>query len=206
MAKVFLIRHGEVDWNRQNAYIGSTDLPLNPMGQAQARQLADYLRTKKISAIYSSSLIRAVQTAETIAERLGVAVNICPELREVDYGEWEGVPESEVRERYPDFYPAWRANPLEVRTPGGETFGELRDRVLPAFIQLAQAHPNQNTAIIAHKSTNRVILACLLGADVNRYRQIGQGNSCINTIEVRSDGRFVVDSINVRGHLLDAGC
>ena len=206
MAKVFLIRHGEVDWNRQNAYIGSTDLPLNPMGQAQARQLADYLRTKKISAIYSSSLIRAVQTAEIIAERLGVAVNICPELREVDYGEWEGVPESEVRERYPDFYPGWRANPLEVRTPGGETFGELRDRALPAFIEIAKAHPKDNVAIIAHKSANRVILACLLGMDVNRYRQIGQGNSCVNTIEARPDGGLVVESINLRGHLLDAGC
>ena len=206
MGKIFLIRHGEVEWNRRNAYIGSTDLPLNPMEQAQARQLAEYLRSKEISAIYSSDLIRASQTAEIIAARLSLKVNIYPELREVDYGEWEGVPESEVRERYPDFYPGWRANPLEVRTPGGETFGELRDRALPAFIEIAKAHPKDNVAILAHKSANRVILACLLGMDVNRYRQIGQGNSCVNTIEARPDGGLVVESINLRGHLLDAGC
>jgi len=206
MGKIFLIRHGEVEWNRRNAYIGSTDLPLNPMGQAQARQLAEYLRSKEISAIYSSDLIRASQTAEIIAARLSLKVNIRPEMREVDYGEWEGVPESKVRERYREIYPGWRANPVDIRIPGGETFGELRDRALPAFIEIAKAHPKDNVAIIAHKSANRVILACLLGMDVNRYRQIGQGNSCVNTIEARPDGGLVVERINLRGHLLDAGC
>jgi len=206
LGRLFLIRHGEVEWNRRNAYIGSTDLPLNPMGQAQALQLADYLDSRGISAIYSSNLVRASQTAEIIAAHLDLKVNIRPELREVDYGEWEGVPESEVCERYRETYPGWRANPLDTRIPGGETFGELRNRALPAFVGIAEAHPQGNVAIIAHKSTNRVILASLLGVDVSRYRQIGQGNSCVNTIEVRPDGGFVVEGINLRGHLLDAGC
>ena len=196
MGKIFLIRHGEVEWNRKSAYVGATDVPLNAAGQAQAVQLASRLDGEQISAVYSSDLTRARKTAEIIAERLGLKVHLTRELQEVDYGEWEGVLESEAPQRDPDIYRKWRANPVEIRIPGGETFGELRDRAFPAFCRIAQAHSNENVVIVSHKSTNRVILTCLLGINVNYYRRIGQGNACINVIEVREDGSFAVEAIN----------
>lgn len=202
MGTIFLIRHGEVKWNRENSYIGSTDLPLNANGRSQAGLVAECLKHQHVSAIYSSDLIRARETAEIIAARLGLSVNTVPDLREVDYGEWEGLPESEVRKRYPDIFREWRLNPSGVRIPGGETFAELRDRAFPAFCRIAQAHPDENIAVVAHKSTNRVILCCILGIDVNNYRRIGQGNSALNVIETRKDGRMVVQTINESGHLL----
>jgi broad specificity phosphatase PhoE len=202
LGRIYLARHGEVEWNRENAYIGSTDLPLNQNGFAQATKLTEYLSDKRISAVHCSHLARSVQTAEVVASRLKMPIRTTAELAEVDYGEWEGVPESEACERDSEFFHVWRANPAEVRIPGGETFAELRDRAFPTFRRIAEAHATDNVLVVAHKSVNRVILCRILGIDINRYRQIGQGNACLNVIERREDGRFVVESINDQCFLL----
>ena len=199
--KLYLIRHGEVAWNRENSYIGSTDLPLNDDGRRQAGLLADRLKGIEFDAVYSSDLSRARETAEIIAERLGLSVVIVPALRELDYGDWEGMPEVELPKRYPQLFAEWRANPADVRTPNGETFGELRDRACSALHRIAEAHSDGNAIVVAHKSANRVILCCLMGIDINHYREIGQGNAALNVIERRSDGRMVVESANDTSHL-----
>ena len=203
-SKIYLIRHGEVEFNRKNAYVGSTDLPLNDHGRHQAELLADYLEDKQISAVYASDLKRAYETAEIIAGRIGLQVHALPELRELDYGDWEGVPEADAPKLYPDIFREWRKNPVEIRVPGGETVGELRDRAYPAFCRIIEQVSAANLVIVAHKTTNRVLLCCLLGVDPNDYRQIGQGNSAINVIERRKDSRLVVDAINESCHLLGA--
>ena len=204
MSKIYLIRHGEVEFNRKNAYIGSTDLSLNANGRHQAELLAEYLADKEISSVYSSGLKRAYESAEIIAVRIGLGVSAIPELRELDYGDWEGVPEADVPKLYPDIFREWRKNPVEVRIPGGENVGELRDRAYPAFCRIAEQVSGGSLVIVAHKTTNRVLLSCLLGVDPNYYRQIGQGNSAMNVIERRNDGRLVVDQVNETCHLLGA--
>lgn len=207
MGKIFLVRHGQTAWNRANAYIGSTDLPITSNGREEAALVANRLEEQDIAAIYASSLLRARQTAEVIAERFNLPIRTVHELREVNYGEWEGIPESEVGDRYPDIFPRWRANPMDVRIPAGETFAELRDRAFPAFMGIVESHRDENIAIAAHKSTNRVILCCVLEMDVSRYRQIGQVNSAINVLNLREDGRLIVEQINDTCHLrvLSAG-
>ncbi|MCX6374575.1 MAG: histidine phosphatase family protein [Armatimonadetes bacterium] len=202
MSRIYLIRHGEVAWNRENSYIGATDLPLNDEGKSQAALLADRLAQHKIAAVYSSDLTRARQTAEIIAERLGLPAVAIPELREVNYGEWEGVSETKLPTSHPDIYDEWRLNPAEVRIPGGETFAELKERAFSAFCRIAESHPSEDVVIVGHKSVNRVILCCLMGIDINRYKQIAQGNAALNVIERRADGRFVVESVNDAVHLL----
>lgn len=204
MSKVHLIRHGEVEFNRKNAYVGRTDLALNDHGRHQAELLAEYLGDKQISAVFSSDLKRAYETAEIIAGQIGLGVQTVPELRELNYGDWEGVPEADVPTLYADIFSEWRKNPVEIRIPGGETVGELRDRAYPAFCRIAEQVSGGNLAIVAHKTTNRALLCCLLGVDPNNYRQIGQGNSAMNVIERRKDGRLVIDQVNQTCHLLAA--
>jgi len=116
VGRLYLIRHGEVAWNRENSYIGSTDLPLNDEGRRQAELLADRLKGTDLAGVYSSDLSRARETAEIIAERLDLSVVIVPELRELDYGEWEGMPEIELPKRYPELYAQWRAPPAARRS------------------------------------------------------------------------------------------
>ncbi len=201
MGRIYLIRHGEVAWNAESAYVGSTDIPLNETGRAQAEMLARRLERDDISAIYCSDLSRARETAEIVAERLDLSVVLVPALRELDYGQWEGVPEAEVPKRYPELFNAWRADPSNVSTPGGETFRQLADRAYPAFLAISEQHADENIAIVAHKSTNRTLLCCILGIDINRYKQVGQGNAAVNIIERRKDGRLVVEQINECCHL-----
>jgi broad specificity phosphatase PhoE len=209
LGRVYLIRHGEVAWNRENAYVGQTDVPLTDVGRAQAERLADHLSTKGISHIYSSDLMRARDTAEIIASRAGLEtttinaqdngaettgerrfsglVRSVRELREINYGEWEGLTEVEIAQRYPGTLEEWRVDAAHICIPGGETFSELRDRALPIFRKIALSHKDENIAIVGHKSVNRTILCCLLGADINRYRSIAQENACLNTIQLRGE-------------------
>jgi alpha-ribazole phosphatase len=201
LGKIYLLRHGEVAWNSKNAYVGSTDLPLNSTGLKQAELAAKDFKLKNISAVYSSDLKRAVQTAGSIAGALELSVTLLPELREVDYGLWEGLSEKEIAANYPDILAPWRADVKGVRIPGGETFQELCDRAFPAFTRIAEENADGNAVVVAHKSTNRVLICAALGIDINLYRSIGQDNACINRIERRSDGRFVVECINDTCHL-----
>ena len=204
MGLIYLIRHGEVQWNKENTFVGSTDLPLDSTGLHQAARLAEYLEDKALSAIYSSDLIRAMQTAKAIAERVRLSVTPIPELREFDYGEWEGVAEAKVISRYPDLYKQWRADSVGVKVPGGESFGELRDRAFPEFCRIAEAHQQETAAIVGHKSVNRMILCCLLRIDVNLYKRIGQVNAAVNIIRRGDDGTFIVEAVTESGHLCEA--
>lgn len=201
MGKIYLVRHGETAWNRANTYVGATDIALNARGREQAEMLAEFLAQSHLQAVYSSDLSRARETAEAIAARHGMQVQPVPGLREVNYGEWEGLNEAEMVSRYPETYEQWRIDPVSVRIPGGETFGELRERAFEAFREIALAHADSEAVIVAHKSVNRVILCGLLGIDIARYRMVSQGNACLNVVRTRKDG-FVVDAVNETCHLM----
>jgi len=204
LGRVFLIRHGQVEWNAKNSYIGSTDLPLDHIGFKQADLLAQYLATREIAKVYSSDLLRARQTADVIATGLEIPLVLCRELRELSYGAWEGVSESEVARLYPDHYSRWLVEPFCVQIPEGEHLSEFQNRVLPAFQHIATENREDDIVIVAHKTANRLILAYLLGMDLNRYRQIGQNNACVNTVFVREDGSMSVETINDTCHLMSS--
>ncbi|HEY3297735.1 MAG TPA: histidine phosphatase family protein [Armatimonadota bacterium] len=198
MTRVYLVRHGEVIWNKKNTYAGQTDLPLNETGLAQAELLADYLKDKGIAAVYSSDLSRARETASAIARPLGLDVRTDKDLREVNYGEWEGLSEAEIAEQYPEIFSRWRDDAANTRIPGGESFNEMKDRAYPSFMKIALSHPEQDIAVVAHKSVNRTLLCCLLGADINIYRRVAQENACVNVIQVRRPDWLIIESINER--------
>ncbi|NLC57636.1 MAG: histidine phosphatase family protein [Armatimonadetes bacterium] len=201
MGKLYLIRHGEVLWNRERpAYCGVTDLELNPHGRQQARRLADRLAGVNLAAVYCSDLRRARETAAAIAAPHGLTPYPDPALREVHYGDWEGVAEEEVRQRWPEPYLAWREDAEHQRIPGGETFGELRDRFVPAVMRILARHPEESVAIVAHKAANRVFLCAVLGLSPSHYRRIGQDNAALNLLDY-DHGRWRVDQLNDTCHL-----
>ncbi|MEN6372727.1 MAG: histidine phosphatase family protein [Armatimonadota bacterium] len=195
-ARILLVRHGRVEWNAKSAYAGWTDLPLDEHGVKEAKMAAKRLGNAAISAVYSSDLVRARRTAEIIAEPHGLSVNIEPGIREINYGEWEGLGIDEVKKAYgEDFFRAWVADPENIRIPGGETFGELRDRASAAMARIAALHPGQTIAVVAHKSVNRVLICHWMGIAVGRYKQIEQKNCAINAVML-SKNRTVVETVN----------
>jgi len=201
--RILLIRHGRVAWNARSAYTGWTDLPLDEQGEMEAGLLAGRLKAVRLSAVYCSGLVRAARTAEIIAGPRGLAVRLEPDVREINYGEWEGLGEDDIRRAYgDDLFDSWAADPENTRIPGGETFGELRDRAQPAVARIAARHPGETAAVVAHKSVNRVLICCWLGLPVGRYKQIEQENGAINAA-VFDGNRVVVETVNDVCHVTE---
>jgi 2,3-bisphosphoglycerate-dependent phosphoglycerate mutase len=150
VTELWLIRHGQTDWNVAGRYQGQTDIPLNATGLQQARELAAHLSGQKFEAVYSSDLSRASQTAEVLASMFDLSVNLQPGLREIDQGEWEGQTIAEIRERYAERVAERKANPLDSRPPGGESTREVAERVAAVADAIHRAHPAGPVILVSH--------------------------------------------------------
>jgi broad specificity phosphatase PhoE len=137
VAPLLLARHGETDWNRDQRWQGHSGPRLNEQGRRQARVLAAQLND--IDAIYSSDTIRARETAEIVGASLDLSVETDPRLREVNFGEWEGLTRQEINERYAGAFGRWEA--FEQAEPnGGESDATMAERVLNALTEIAREH------------------------------------------------------------------
>jgi len=147
---ILLVRHGETDWNLERRVQGHSDRPLNETGLAQADALVQELAGERIDAVYSSDLARALETARGVAAARGLRVQPLAELREKDFGTWEGRTDSEIRTRFPQ----------ALTGPWGdaETTEELSDRVLAALRRIAEAHPGGQVLVVTHGGALRAVL------------------------------------------------
>jgi broad specificity phosphatase PhoE len=150
MTELWLVRHGQTDWNVEGRFQGQSDVPLNSAGLAQASELAAKLTGHKFSAVYSSDLMRAYQTAEAIAGRLGLLVRVDRRLREICQGEWEGLLVGEVRQRYSQDFSVPYHDTSRSRAPGGESVIQLAERLIQAADDIAAAFPAQPVLIVSH--------------------------------------------------------
>jgi broad specificity phosphatase PhoE len=150
MAEIWLIRHGQTDWNLEGRLQGQLDVPLNITGLNQVRELADQLAEKKFYALYSSDLMRARQTAEIIAGRLNLPITFDPRLREISQGQFEGMLFSDVMLKFEKAMTDRSRNPVHSRMPGGESLAELAARFKEALDEIACVHPIQPVLVVAH--------------------------------------------------------
>jgi probable phosphoglycerate mutase len=150
MAEIWLVRHGQTDWNLEGRFQGQLDVPLNDTGMDQARVLADQLSEKKFCALYSSDLMRARQTAEIIAGRVNLPIKFDRRLREIAQGEVEGLLLEEVKLRHVGSLEERILNPVHARMPGGESVSEVALRFQEAINEIACAHPIEPVLVASH--------------------------------------------------------
>ncbi len=152
MTELWLIRHGQTDWNAEGRWQGQAALApsLNAAGRAQALALAAQLDGQPFAALYSSDLLRARETAEILAVRTGKPVRFDARLREISQGEWEGQLGHELAGRYPEQIAARRQDPVHARAPGGETVAEVAGRVWAAADDIARRHAPGPVLIVSH--------------------------------------------------------
>lgn len=156
--KLFLVRHGQTQWNASQRYQGHTDVPLNDVGRQQARSVADYLYANEpVEAVYCSDLQRARETASIIASRYGLVPIPDPRLREFCFGVWEGLTFSEIYARYREDYDQWYNNPHHFTVPGGECFQHVVERSHQAVHEIISRHQD-STLIVTHGGVIKAIL------------------------------------------------
>jgi broad specificity phosphatase PhoE len=172
VTEILLVRHGETDWNRERRVQGHTDRPLTEEGRRQAVALSEQLAGDPPDAVYSSDLMRAHETARIVAERLGVEVIVLPELRERDFGTWEGLTDDEILARFPQAH----------NGPWGdaESREEMLERVREAITRIAAAHPEGSVLVITHGGPVRVLLTACGTDDVG-----GIPNCTVHRIALR---------------------
>ena len=160
--KLLFVRHGETDWNVEKKIQGGTDTELNETGIEQARKLGQKLAKQKlaIAKIYSSKLKRAYKTAQIVGQIVGVEVESAEGLEEMNLGQWEGMRWREVREVYSAEYEEWHRNRRYQRTPYGESYQELLERLLPALEKIIQKE--KGTVLVVTHSADIVTLLAII--------------------------------------------
>lgn len=202
MTRIFLIRHGRTEWNRQEIFRGRADVLLDDVGLKQAAALAGRLAGVGLLAVYSSPLQRALATAECVGRSGGLQPQAVEELTDMSYGAWEGQHHVQVRERDPDLYARWLSEPHLVRPPGGETLAEVRRRATAALDRVALSHPHDTVAVVSHRVVNKVLLCAALGLGDDGFWRIRQDTACLNILEYEN-GHITVGLLNDTCHLQD---
>jgi len=189
MTQLFLARHGETDWNREGRFQGQADPPLNAAGQAQARALAERLAGQSFDAIYTSDLRRAVETAQIVAQGLGLSVWVDTRLREVNQGEWEGILASDIAVRYPKEWESRQQDPVNARPPGGETIAEVACRVWAAVDDIAGRYPTGSVLIVSHALALATLLCRASNLPLEQAYHLAPANGRHDIIQWPSDKR-----------------
>jgi alpha-ribazole phosphatase len=183
--RVLFVRHGDIaaDMSR---YWGHTDVPLNDTGIRQAGQLACRLAGDLIDLVYSSDLRRAMDTAAILAESHRLPVVSCPELREIDFGQCEGLTYDEMMANHPGLESMWNALDPEISFPGGESLRALAER-LDRFVSGMCCHLTNTALVVAHGGSLQVLICRLMGQNLSCWQQTHIKRASLSIVEV--DGR-----------------
>src|SRR5262245_993876 len=182
--RLYLVRHGATALSTEDRFSGAEGVELSDEGRAQAERLRDRLRGEGISAVYSSPLSRAMDTARIVSSGWNGTPVAVDGLREVSHGHWEGLQRKEVEERFPDEYTTWEQDPFTFAPSGGESGVAVLARALPALRTIISDNQGSKVLVVSHKATIRLLLCSLLGIDARGYRdRLDQSPACLNVID-----------------------
>ncbi len=199
-AKIFLVRHGQTDWNVGSVFRGRADRPLNDVGHMEAAAVAGALAEERIDAVYASPMKRAVETARPTACARDLEVTPVDGLIDIDFGRWQGMAHDLVEKQDPKRFRLWNEQPHLVTFPGGESLGMVRRRAMKALRSLAIRHDGRTIMVVAHRVVNKVVTAALRGLGDSHFLRIKQDPESIDLFEI--DGGFVtIHRLNDTCHL-----
>ncbi|MCQ2559952.1 MAG: alpha-ribazole phosphatase [Clostridia bacterium] len=200
--KVILIRHGETVWNAVGKWQGHRDIPLSEKGLQQAEAVAQRLAGEKLDAVYCSDLQRARVTAEKIAQPHGLTVQVNSQLREMNFGQWEGLTYREIESSRDQVLASWCLDPITFRPPGGELVPEMAARVKAALQQIVAENQDKVVVVVCHGGPIRTFLAQLLGMDLKDNWRLRMDNVSLNIVEFSNWDNGILMLLNDRSHLV----
>ena len=200
LTRIFLVRHGQTDWNQDKVFRGLADRPLSDAGRAEALAVGEALKDEPVDAIYASPLSRARQTVEPLARWKHKKIRPLPGVIDIDYGDWSGQADAAVAKAYPKLYKAWNRRPESVRFPHGESLALVAVRAMRALKAVAQAHPGRTVVVASHRVPCKVLALKLLGLPLSRFWDLRQDVAGINLFEYQPP-RVIVHRLNDVCHL-----
>ncbi|KVW97855.1 histidine phosphatase family protein [Thiobacillus denitrificans] len=197
---ICIIRHGETDWNVEKRIQGHTDVPLNEVGRAQALAMAFNAAHQRFAAIYSSDLVRAIETAQVLAQREGLEVTVLPQLRERHYGIFQGITAAEGAGLYPAAHAHYVARDLDYDFETGESLRRFAERVADGIDWLVRHHSGQTIAAVCHSGVLDVIYRRATGRPLHTPRDFVIPNCALNWFHFDGQG-WHLDAWADRHHL-----
>lgn len=198
---LYLIRHGETEWNKLGKFQGSKDISLSQNGLIQAEYLSKRLNGN-FDYLYSSPLKRAFKTAEILAKNSNLTPLICDSIREINYGDWEGLTINEIKDMYSNEFDLWKSDANIGPICGGE--GSLKNasiRGTNAVLEIAHEHPGKKIAIVAHGGIIKAALIGIFDLPMTMYHKIHIGNTSITKLIFNDNFLPVIDVLNDTSHL-----
>ena len=206
--RLLLARHGQTDWNVAQRFQGQSDVPLNEIGRQQADALADRLSTQPIDIVYCSDLQRALETANIIVRGSGCPsartsqpnLHLDSRLREMNFGEWEGLTYREIKQTDPAALAAWKSDISTTAAPNGETLNQLTARVQSVLNDLHAQHADKTILIVAHGGVLQTLLCLALNLNPTMYWQFHLSPASLSEIAFYPPGA-IVNFMNDTSHL-----
>jgi broad specificity phosphatase PhoE len=203
--KLYLLRHGQTPFSRDNAFCGAgLDPELTPEGAEMAQAFAAAYKSAPWLAVVASPLRRTVATAKPLCDATGMAMELRDDLKEIHYGKWEGLTVEDVNRDFHDDYIRWSADPAWNAPTGGEPAVAIARRALRVSEEIRQRFSTGNVLVVSHKATIRILLCSLLGIDVGRFRfRLSCPVGSVSVIEFTSEGPLL-EMLADRSHLSGA--
>ncbi len=200
--QVLLVRHGDTQASQADRFTGALDIPLSKEGRIHASELAVRLARYPIDAIYASSMQRARETAEFTARVHGMQVTPVPEFREVDHGVWDGKTRQEALQLSGQAaIDEFNRDPFHFRPQGGESAEQVLQRAAPALSGLVKKHDGQTILVVAHETTNRLMICQFVGLNPAQYREkLSQRPACLNLLQFPNASEAQLMLLNDIGH------
>lgn len=200
MKRLYLVRHGESEWNILKKIQGQRDTLLTKKGIKQAEKIANRLSNEKIDNIYSSDLKRAFKTAEVIGNKLKLKVNSDKNFREINFGSWEGITKKDLIERHYEKHLLWMKEPHKLKLEDAETLSDLQKRTMEGINRISELNPNKNILVVSHSAAIKTIIIELLEMDISYFSKMSLDNVSLSIIEFR-DYNNVLKLFNDTCHL-----
>lgn len=201
MTTILLVRHGQTESNVTGFYMGRSNEDLNDTGYAQAHSLSSRLASLPIASVYTSPIQRAYTTAVILAEPHNIKVKVLDDVSEIQLGDWQGLHQEEISQRWPELWKQWRTDPSESAMPNGESFKQVTERAIHAFDTVAAAEHGRQAVIVTHEIVIKGLVAHVLGVPNSIYRRFEIKSASLSVVRL-INGKTELIRLNDTSHLL----
>jgi broad specificity phosphatase PhoE len=198
--RIFLIRHGETEFNRLGVFRGRFEVDLNDRGRTQAAEIGRALKNEGLEILFMSPLGRAVETAQIIGQVIGIGYEIDRAFDNIDLGEWQGVEKTKIQQDYPDLWKVWTTEPERLLIPGGETVAQVKERAFSRLREIVADGRFSSFGIVTHRSVIKTLAASMLDVPAPYFWKFYIDNAAFSIFQHDAAG-FALLSWNENAHL-----